>query len=142
MIFITRDNDFLHFGHRPALPSFAECFKSIFRIHTETGNIWTHLVTRRLSLILDILFAIHKTVVICVPRLTTWLLGFCFTDFFCPVKALDTHDIFAHNITKFHVGNYCSRVFHTILRLNITDRLHRLHRGHRHLLRQAILRQL
>ena len=21
-----------------------ECFKSIFRIHTETGNIWTHLL--------------------------------------------------------------------------------------------------
>jgi len=39
-----RDNDFLHFGHRPELPSFAECFRSIFRIHTETGNIWTHLI--------------------------------------------------------------------------------------------------
>ena len=23
---------------------FRECFKSIFRIHTETGNIWTHLL--------------------------------------------------------------------------------------------------
>ena len=22
----------------------SECFKSIFRIHTETGNIWTHLL--------------------------------------------------------------------------------------------------
>lgn len=39
-----RDNDYLHFGHRPELPSFAECFRSIFRIHTETGNIWTHLI--------------------------------------------------------------------------------------------------
>ncbi len=39
-----RDNDFLHFGHRPELRSFAACFKSIFRIHTETGNIWTHLI--------------------------------------------------------------------------------------------------
>ena len=39
-----RDNDFLHFGHRPELPSFAECFRSNFRIHTETGNIWTHLI--------------------------------------------------------------------------------------------------
>ena len=31
-------------GHRPELNSFANCFKSIFRIHTETGNIWTHLL--------------------------------------------------------------------------------------------------
>jgi len=39
-----RDNEFLTFGHRPELNSFTECFKSIFRIHTETGNIWTHLI--------------------------------------------------------------------------------------------------
>lgn len=39
-----QDNDFLHSGHRPPLPSFAACFKSVFRIHTETGNIWTHLL--------------------------------------------------------------------------------------------------
>ena len=39
-----QDNDFLRKGHRPPLPSFRECFKSIFRIHTETGNIWTHLL--------------------------------------------------------------------------------------------------
>ena len=39
-----RDNDFLLKGHRPPLPSVKECFKSIFRVHTETGNIWTHLV--------------------------------------------------------------------------------------------------
>jgi len=39
-----RDNDFLLKGHRPPLNSFWACFKSIFRIHTETGNIWTHLL--------------------------------------------------------------------------------------------------
>lgn len=39
-----RDNDYLLKGHRPPLPSSKECFKSIFRIHTETGNIWTHLI--------------------------------------------------------------------------------------------------
>lgn len=37
-----QDNEYLHQGHRPPLPSFWECTKSIFRIHTETGNIWTH----------------------------------------------------------------------------------------------------
>ncbi|GAV06055.1 hypothetical protein RvY_16094 [Ramazzottius varieornatus] len=39
-----KDNDFLHTGHRPQIESFAECFRSIFSIHTETGNIWTHLI--------------------------------------------------------------------------------------------------
>lgn len=39
-----QDNDYLKYGHRPPLPSFRVCFKSIFRIHTETGNIWTHLI--------------------------------------------------------------------------------------------------
>ncbi|UYV67437.1 ADIPOR2 [Cordylochernes scorpioides] len=39
-----QDNDFLIRSHRPPLPSFSACFCSIFRIHTETGNIWTHLL--------------------------------------------------------------------------------------------------
>ena len=39
-----QDNDYLLDGHRPPMPSFRACFKSIFRIHTETGNIWTHLL--------------------------------------------------------------------------------------------------
>ncbi|XP_046572458.1 adiponectin receptor protein-like [Haliotis rubra] len=39
-----KDNDFLLKGHRPPTGSFMACFKSIFQIHTETGNIWTHLL--------------------------------------------------------------------------------------------------
>ncbi|VDP09699.1 unnamed protein product [Soboliphyme baturini] len=39
-----QDNDFLYSGHRPPLPSFNACFKSIFRLHTETGNIWSHML--------------------------------------------------------------------------------------------------
>ncbi|XP_073815888.1 adiponectin receptor protein-like [Musca autumnalis] len=39
-----QDNEFLLYWHRPPLPSFRVCFKSIFRLHTETGNIWTHLL--------------------------------------------------------------------------------------------------
>lgn len=38
-----QDNEFLRSGHRPQLPSFRSCFKSIFYLHTETGNIYTHL---------------------------------------------------------------------------------------------------
>ena len=39
-----QDNDYLHSGHRPQLQSFSECFWSIFRVHTETMNIWTHAI--------------------------------------------------------------------------------------------------
>ncbi|TKR64580.1 hypothetical protein L596_025087 [Steinernema carpocapsae] len=38
-----QDNEYLRNGHRPPLPSFFACFKSIFSLHTETGNIWTHM---------------------------------------------------------------------------------------------------
>ncbi|CAI2728396.1 unnamed protein product [Schistosoma spindalis] len=54
-----KDNDFLLRGHRPQLPSFRECFRSIFRLHTETGNIWTHLIGFVCFLILSILFLVH-----------------------------------------------------------------------------------
>lgn len=47
-----KDNEYIQYGHRPELRSFVECFKSVFRIHTETGNIWTHLLgTSRLVLL-------------------------------------------------------------------------------------------
>ncbi len=39
-----KDNDYLIKGHRPPMNSFRACFKSIFKVHTETGNIWTHLL--------------------------------------------------------------------------------------------------
>jgi len=39
-----KDNEYLIAGHRLPLNSFRECFRSVFRIHTETGNIWTHLI--------------------------------------------------------------------------------------------------
>ncbi|XP_045164934.2 adiponectin receptor protein-like [Mercenaria mercenaria] len=39
-----QDNEYLVFGHRLPLNSFKACFRSVFQIHTETGNIWTHLL--------------------------------------------------------------------------------------------------
>ncbi|CAG7815672.1 unnamed protein product [Allacma fusca] len=51
-----QDNDFLHRGHRPPLPSVVECLKSIFRLHTETGNIWTHLLGCLAFLVVAIYF--------------------------------------------------------------------------------------
>jgi adiponectin receptor len=39
-----QDNEFLKSSHRPPMNSFIGCFKSMFRMHTETWNIWTHLI--------------------------------------------------------------------------------------------------
>ena len=39
-----KDNDFLHSSHRPPIPCIATCFKSVFSLHSETVNIWTHLI--------------------------------------------------------------------------------------------------
>lgn len=39
-----QDNDFVCHGYRPPLPSCYECFKSIFRLHNETCNIWSHML--------------------------------------------------------------------------------------------------
>ncbi|XP_041083165.1 adiponectin receptor protein 1-like isoform X1 [Polyodon spathula] len=50
-----KDNDYLLHGHRPPMPSFRACFRSTFRLHTETVNIWTHLVGLILFLALGIL---------------------------------------------------------------------------------------
>lgn len=39
-----RDNDYLVANHRPVLASVKECVASIFKFHSETLNIWTHLL--------------------------------------------------------------------------------------------------
>jgi adiponectin receptor len=39
-----QDNKYLTHEHRPPMNSFRGCFKSMFRMHTETWNIWTHFI--------------------------------------------------------------------------------------------------
>ncbi|XP_065180295.1 adiponectin receptor protein-like [Sycon ciliatum] len=39
-----QDNNYILTRYRPQLNSFKLCFRSIFSLHTETGNIWTHLI--------------------------------------------------------------------------------------------------
>ncbi|XP_070192106.1 adiponectin receptor protein-like [Littorina saxatilis] len=57
-----KDNDFLLRGHRTPTNSFIACFKSIFRIHTETGNIWTHLLGMIAFLGIAVYFLTRPTV--------------------------------------------------------------------------------
>ncbi|CAF1590843.1 unnamed protein product [Rotaria magnacalcarata] len=55
------DNEFLISGHRPPMPSFKECFASIFRLHTETVNIWTHLLGTLFFIIIAIYFSLRPS---------------------------------------------------------------------------------
>lgn len=50
------DNEYLISGHRPPMPSVKQCFASIFRLHTETVNIWTHLIGTLVFVIMGLYF--------------------------------------------------------------------------------------
>ena len=52
------DNEFILSHHRPELNSFKECLRSIFGLHSETGNIWTHLLGLLSFVIIAIVFYI------------------------------------------------------------------------------------
>merc|ERR1712112_77318 len=39
-----KHNEYILDHYRPVLRSYKECFRSILGIHTETGNIWSHLL--------------------------------------------------------------------------------------------------
>jgi adiponectin receptor len=51
------DNEYLLDNHRPELNSAKECLKSAFVLHTETWNIWTHLLGSVASIFLSIYYA-------------------------------------------------------------------------------------
>lgn len=57
-----KDNEYLRYGHRPQLNSYLACFKSIFRLHTETGNIWTHLLGCVLFIIIAVYLLINPRI--------------------------------------------------------------------------------
>ncbi|XP_065573859.1 adiponectin receptor protein-like [Artemia franciscana] len=59
-----QDNEHIHLSHRPPLPSFKECFKSIFKVHTETGNIWTHLIGCLVFILVAIYFWVRADYII------------------------------------------------------------------------------
>jgi len=40
----AKDNEHIVGSYRPILPSFLYCFSTIFRVHNETVNIWSHLL--------------------------------------------------------------------------------------------------
>ena len=84
-------NDYLRSFHRPVLPSLELCFWSIFRLHNQTTNIWSHL-------------------------LGALLFNFLFMNNF-PEYLTKTEDRFVFGLVYFGVilSFYGSTVFHTFL---------------------------
>jgi adiponectin receptor len=39
-----KDNEYITDMHRPQIKNLLSCLRSVFSIHAETGNIWTHLI--------------------------------------------------------------------------------------------------
>jgi adiponectin receptor len=103
-----RDNDYLLSGHRPQLNDFRQCFSSMFRLHTETINIWTHLIGFVAFVLLTIYSLAH-------PSLNSWeekgvYAAFCLGAAFCMGFSWIFHTVYCHSegVSKlFHKLDYC-----------------------------------
>jgi adiponectin receptor len=104
-----RDNDFLVKGHRPPMNSYWKCFKSIFRVHTETGNIWTHLLGSIAFTAIAIYFVTRPTLEV------QWQEKAIFSAFFvgailCLTFSWMFHTVYCHSQTVgrfFNKLDYC-----------------------------------
>lgn len=98
-----RDNDFLSHHHRPPMPSFRSCFKSIFKIHTETGNIWTHLIGF-LAFICVTIYMFLRPITTANPFPKDWQEKLVFGAFFagailCLGFSWIFHTVYCHSVT-------------------------------------------
>lgn len=93
-----KDNDYLLHGHRPPLPSFRACFKSIFRIHTETGNIWTHLLGCVFFLCLGIFYMFRPNIAFVAPIQEKVVIGLFFLGaILCLSFSWVFHTVYCHS---------------------------------------------
>uniref|UniRef100_A0A1I7YG50 Adiponectin receptor protein n=1 Tax=Steinernema glaseri TaxID=37863 RepID=A0A1I7YG50_9BILA len=110
-----QDNEFLRTGHRPPLPSFFSCFNSIFTVHTETGNIWTHMYGCIAFMGVTLWFLTRSSTVI------NWLDKVIFSTFFagaiiCLGCSFVFHTVQCHSIA---VGKLFSKLDYTGISLLI-----------------------
>ncbi|GAA6090017.1 adiponectin receptor protein 1b [Tachysurus ichikawai] len=93
-----KDNDYLLHGHRPPMPSFRACFGSIFRIHTETGNIWTHLLGLILFICLGTLTMLRPNVSFMAPLQEKVVFGMFFLGaVLCLCFSWLFHTVYCHS---------------------------------------------
>ncbi|KAL0967209.1 hypothetical protein UPYG_G00249200 [Umbra pygmaea] len=93
-----KDNEFLQHGHRPPMPSFRACFRSIFRIHTETGNIWTHLLGCLFFLCLGIMYMFRSNMYFAAPFQEKIVIGIFFIGaILCLSFSWLFHTVYCHS---------------------------------------------
>ncbi|XP_053200056.1 adiponectin receptor protein 2 isoform X1 [Scomber japonicus] len=93
-----KDNDYLLHGHRPPMPSFRACFKSIFRIHTETGNIWTHLLGCLFFLCLGLMYMFRPNMSFVAPVQEKVVIGIFFMGaILCLSFSWLFHTVYCHS---------------------------------------------
>ncbi|CAL8277072.1 unnamed protein product [Gadus morhua 'NCC'] len=93
-----QDNDYLLDGHRPPMPSFRACFKSIFRIHTETGNIWTHLLGCLFFLCLGLMYMFRPNMSFVAPVQEKVVIGMFFLGaILCLSFSWLFHTVYCHS---------------------------------------------
>ncbi|XP_029455761.1 adiponectin receptor protein 2 isoform X2 [Rhinatrema bivittatum] len=93
-----KDNDYLVHGHRPPMPSFRACFKSIFRIHTETGNIWSHLLGCVFFLCLGIFYMFRPNISFVAPVQEKVVIGLFFLGaILCLSFSWLFHTVYCHS---------------------------------------------
>lgn len=102
-----QDNSYIVSGHRPPLNSFSECFWSIFRIHSETVNIWTHLLGFFIFSVLAILYYFLQTAPL-YEKLT--LFPFFLGSILCLGFSFAFHTFYCHSpsmVRVFSILDYC-----------------------------------
>ncbi|KAG9339106.1 hypothetical protein JZ751_024137 [Albula glossodonta] len=105
-----KDNDYLLHGHRPPMPSFRACFKSIFRIHTETGNIWTHLLGCLFFLCLGIVYMFRPNMSFVAPFQEKIVIGMFFLGaILCLSFSWLFHTVYCHSEGVSRVFSKCVR---------------------------------
>jgi len=101
--------------HRPPLPNYTTCLKSILRIHTETGNIWSHMLAIFLFLAILLRYLIKPVnhdlddnllvLFYVFSGMLCWIFSTCFHTFGC-------HSTFVRNKTE--RLDYCGILFYAL----------------------------
>jgi len=94
----SKDNSYLHTGHRYPKESYCMCFRSMMRWHSETGNIWTHLVGAALILGVIVYFIQIPVVRFVAPaEEKAIIILFLISAFFCLLFSTLYHTLAAHS---------------------------------------------
>lgn len=91
-----RNNEHIVSGHRPPFNCYFACFRSIFEIHTETANIWSHLIGWLTFIFITVHFMTKSTYDI------TWhdnlvLTAYCFSAVTCFGFSWTYHTVCCHS---------------------------------------------